>query len=202
MAEFNPIGDVGRTLRSLLLDEMATLSVEDEQVALTSPDRFDTDDVGLSLHLYHLQENPQLANESPSRPGGGGGGGPLVLELYYLLTAHPPDGDTVTTEETLSQHQLLSKAVQAFREHSIVTGSELEGSPTDDGTLYISIDPDATDHVLDVWSSFQDTPYLPSVSYVVTPVVIETDEVEPGPRVHESNMDHFSGTSSQAGSDR
>ena len=192
MDEFNPIGDVGRTLRSLLQEGMGSWSVDDHQIALVSPDQFDPDEVGLSLHLYHLTENPHLRNDPPAaadadRPGGS----PLVLELYYLLTAHPPDGETIDTSDTLEQHRILSKAIQTFGERSIVGGPDLEGSLAGGDPLHITIDTEATDHVLDVWSSFRDTPYLPSVSYVVTPVVIETADEEVSPRVVESRMEYF-----------
>lgn len=189
---FNPIGDVGRTLRLLLLDGMGSWSVEDHQIALASPDRFDADEVGLSLHLYNLAENAHLANEHPTvPPGEEHEEDSLLLDLYYLVTAHPPNGETVTTSDTLEQHRMLSKAVQTFREHAVIDGSELEGSLAGHGPLYLSIDTDSADYVLDVWNSFKDTPHLPSVSYVVTPVVIETEPEEIAPRVVESTMDHF-----------
>ncbi len=170
---------------------MESWSVDEHQIALVSPDRFDPDEVGLSLHLYHLEENAHLANDPPAvadadRPGGS----PLILQLYYLLTAHPPDGEAIDTSDTLEQHRILSKAIQTFRERSIVGGPNLKGSLAGGDPLHITIDTEATDHVLDVWSSFQDTPYLPSVSYVVTPVVIETAGEAAAPRVVESRMEY------------
>lgn len=192
---FNPIGDVGRTLRSLLVDGMGTWSVEDHQIALASPEQFEPDEVGLSLHLYHLRENAHLANEVPSLSGGQHPKEiPLILELYYLLTAHPPDGESVDTSDTLEQHRMLSKAVQTFREHSIVKDPDLRGSLAGGVPLQLAIDTDATDHVMDVWGSFQDTPYLPSVSYTVTPVVIETALEEIPARVMRTKMEYVSET--------
>ena len=194
METFNPLGDVGETLRSILHEGMGTLEVSDEQIALASPEQFEPDEVGLSVHLYHLREDAHLANERDLGPLSGESARPLVLQLYYLITAHPPNGETVETGDTISQHQILSKAVRTLHEHSIVSGSRLSGDFPPETELHITIDADATDHVMDVWGSFQDTPYLPSVSYVVSPVVIETAAGETDEPVTEATMHHFGST--------
>lgn len=191
MTENNPIGDVGRTLRSLLLMGMGTWSVEEDQIALTSPDRFESNKVGLSVHLYRVEENPHLANEYPAATGETrSGAGRLVLQLHYLLTAHPADGETVDTSDTLDQHRMLSTAIQTLRKNATVRGSDLQGSLAGGDPLTIAIDRGATDHVADIWTTFQETPYLPSISYMVTPVVIETADEEAGPPVIESRMEY------------
>lgn len=166
---------------------MGTWSVSDDQIALTSPQQFDPDDVGLSLHLYHLQESAHHADGQP--PATYRDDDPLVLELFYLLTAHPANGDTIETSDTLEQHRMLSKAAQTLRRHAIVKGPDMQGSLTGGEPLHITINTDATDHVMDVWSSFPDTPYLPSISYSVNPVVIETEEAAPSPRVTTATME-------------
>ncbi len=189
---FNPIGDAGRTLRALLIDGMGTWSVEDHQIALASPEQFEPDEVGLSLHLYHLRENAHFTNEFTAVSGATSPReSPLILELYYLLTAHPPNGETVDTSDTLEQHRMLSKAIQTFREHSVVTDPDLEGSLAGGVPLQITIDEDATDQVMDVWGSFQETPYLPSISYVVTPLLIETTIEDRPARVMETRMGYL-----------
>ena len=177
MDAFNPIGDVGRTLRALLLDGMGTWSVDDEQIALASPEQFEPEEVGLSLHLYHLEKHAHRAQQS--------GSAPVTLDLYYLLTAHPPNGETVDTSDTLEQHRMLSKAVQTLRTHSSISGSNLQGSLAGGESLQVTIDTGATDHVMDVWTSFQDTPYMPSISYIVSPVTIDTPDAEAAPPVTE-----------------
>ena len=190
MAGFNPIGDVGRTLRTLLLDGMGTWSVDDEQIALTSPAQFAPDEVGLSLHLYHLAEDPHWANERPSIDGSQDPrAAPLVLGLSYLITAHPPDGDSIDTTDTLEQHRMLSKAIQTFRRHATIDDPDLVGSLAGGPALQVSVE-DESDRVHDVWSTFQELPYLPSVSYRVTPLVIDIDEPLPDQRVLQTNIKH------------
>lgn len=191
MTTFNPIGDVGKTLRALLLEGMGTWSVDDEQIALASPEQFDPDEVGISLHLYHLEKQAHQGPEDASSP--------VALELYYLLTAHPPSGETIETADTLEQHRMLSKAVQTFRTNSTISGSSLLGSLSGGDPLHVTLDTDATDHVMDVWTSFQDTPYMPSISYSVSPVLIETPSIEEAPPVTEVTTGYHDDSGGGAG---
>lgn len=190
MAGANPIGDAGRTLRSLLLDGMESWSVDDEQIALVSPAQFDGDGAGLSLHLYRVTENAHWANERPSITGTRDpAAAPLVLSLSYLLTAHPADGDAVESADTLEQHHMLSTAMQTFREHRTIADPDLVGALAGGPRLELTIE-DADERVHDVWSTFADTPYLPSISYGVTPVVIESEDVPVDQRVLTTRFEH------------
>lgn len=187
MAGTDAIADVGDTLVSLLRDAVA----ENTTVALATPAEFDPDTAGLSLFLYDVSENAHLANErepvtdDDTRPGD-----PLVLELSYLLTAHPSPDDTEYDKSTGSKdyHGELGKAMRALRDNSIVSGSALKGSLGDDDRLHVSMESRTTDQLLNVWGTFQETPYLPSVSYVVTPVIIESDREQPVSRVEEAEF--------------
>ena len=190
MVASSPIGDVGRTLRALLLEGMTSWSVDDDQIALVSPAQFDGDGAGLSLHLYRVIENAHWANERPGITGTyDPSAAPLVLELSYLLTAHPADSDAVETADTLEQHRMLSAAIRTFREHATVDDPDLIGSLAGGPALQLSVE-DADDRVHDVWSTFADTPYLPSVSYRVTPVVIEPSTVPTDQRVLTTRVEH------------
>lgn len=191
MAEFNPIGDVGYTLVSLLRDGMGDLAVSEDQIALVSPDQYDGDGAGLSLFLYHVDRNAHLSNDhrqdldvAPQS------GSPLVLELYYLLTAHPPDDDASNTSNTMAQHRLLSEAVRTLEENAVVSGPDLKQSLAGGDRLQVSISRQSPEHLVDLWNAFPDTAHLPSVSYVVTPVTIETEPAAAADRVTEARVEY------------
>ena len=193
MAPFNPIGDAGRTLRSLLYDGLSTWGVSEEQVALTSPEGFEPEEPGLSIHLYRLAED---THHSKGGPAGTDlrGATQLVLELNYLITAHPPSGGTADTSDTLEQHRLLSKAIQTLEANRVVRPPDLLGALANGGSLQLTMDTDAETRMREVWGSFTNTPYLPSVSYGVSPVVIELPAEGPAPRVIENTMEHVDAT--------
>lgn len=195
MVEFNPIGDVGHTLVSILRDGMGGLEVSDQQIELVSPAQYDVDQVGLSLYLYHISENDHLRNEPRELPDlATQPGDPLVLELYFLLTAHPADSDTARTSDTMEQHRMLSEAMRTLRENAILSGPNLEGTASGDERLYVTINRQSPENVMDIWNSFQDMSHLPSVSYVVTPVIIHTERKGVPERVIESRYEEYTGT--------
>ena len=186
MAGPEAIADVGTTLVSLLTEGIS----DNATVALASPVDFDPDKVGLSLFLYDIAEDPTRRNDRKPVIGDTKEGDPLVLELSYLLTAHPSPDDMSHEKpvQAMDYHKELGKAMRIFQDNSIVSGSALAGSFGDDDRLHITFDGDATEEIMDVWGSFQDTPYLPSVSYLVTPVIIDSDEESPVTRVKQAQM--------------
>lgn len=204
MVDFNPIGDVGHTLVSILRDGMGGLEVSDQQIELVSPAQYDDDQVGLSMYLYHVGENDHLRNEPGESPDPATQpGDPLVLELYFLLTAHPPNSDTTRTSDTMEQHRMLSEAMRTLRENAIISGPDLEGTASGDGRLYVTISRQSPENVTDIWNSFQEVPHLPSVSYVVTPVIIDTEPEGSAERVVESRFEGYTGTQgSESGATR
>lgn len=191
MTTHNPIGDAGQTLLRLLRDGMGGLELSDQQIELVSPAQFTPDGVGLSLHLYHVAENAEFANDKRSPGIDSESDGGLMLELYYLLTAHPPDGNTATTSETMDQHQLLSEAIRILGGRGIVTDPDLHGSLAGSPPIQVSISRQSPEQLLDVWNAFPETQYLPSVSYVVTPVPIATDQAAPAERVVDSRIEQY-----------
>lgn len=204
MVNFNPIGDVGHTLVSILRDGMGGLEVSDQQIELVSPAQYDGDQVGLSLYLYHVSENDHLRNEPRGAPDPATQpSDPLVLELYFLLTVHPPDSDTAGTSDTMEQHRMLSEAMRTLRENAIISGPDLEGTVSRDERLYVTISRQSPENVIDIWNSFQEVSHLPSVSYVVTPVIIDTEPEGSAERVVESRFEEYTGTQeSESGATR
>lgn len=187
MGDHGAIADVGETLVELLRDRM-TGPVSDDQIALASPADEDLKNkIRLTLFLFDIEgTSPRPAPERQTNSDGTSASGPLRLELKYLLTALPVggNGSRTATAKSRDEHRVLGRAMQVFRDNAIVDGPDLRGSlAADEERLHVSMLPETTDTVLNLWNTFQEEPYHPSVSYLVTPVEIESRRGVPAERV-------------------
>jgi Pvc16 N-terminal domain len=168
--------DVSRTLLDLLKNNLPDLKAAN-RIALASPKNAGSN--LLTLFLYKVTESPDLKNaerqvvRQPNgqvleRPA------PLSLDTYYLLTAHagdPPD--------QLEAHRALSRAMRVFYDNGILQGSQLRADDpstglTESSVLRITLNPISMEDMTRIWSVFPDVPYEISVSYLVTPVEIDS----------------------------
>jgi Pvc16 N-terminal domain len=166
------ICDVSATLLQLL---KGTLGVAN--VALAPPRNATT---LLTLFLYKVRENPHLRNDARrSLPVDVDGKlveqePPLMVDLYYLLTAHH-------ATDQLEAHRALSRAMRVFYDNAILRGSVIQATKdrglTSDATLRITLDPISMEDMTRIWSAFPDTQYEISVTYLVTPVPIESSRI-------------------------
>jgi len=187
MSDFTVLGDVGETLKKLLEDDPWTGISPKPEITFKSPKEI-KDDGGspnkVSLFLYQILENPHLRNEEPQRiddahlrfP-------PIVLDLFYLVT---PYSDDKTQEKFI-----LGKVMQIFHDNMILSGSILQGSlsGTDEELRLIS-HPISLDDLTKIWSAFQEVAYRLSVSYLVTPVKIDSILQSGIQRVLSKEMNH------------
>ncbi|WP_458210371.1 DUF4255 domain-containing protein [Haladaptatus sp. NG-SE-30] len=195
------IADVGLTLVELLQSQMGNLS--GEEIALASPATSgDGNDLRLTLYLYRITEtadlknarklsvDPTNVNVAQSRNP------PLALDLYYLLTAHPTTGGTNETERTSEQHAVLGRAMQVLHDNTVLRGSELSGDLAGDPEQEVRItitstDQQSLDGMMNLWSTFPDQPFQPSLSYLVSPILIESTKVDDAPRVIEKEERYY-----------
>lgn len=181
------IADVGETLIKLLQENMGEFISNAEEIALLSLG----DDVGtnirLSLCLYNIVENPYLKNQEfinalsitqVKNP-------PLVLELYYLLTAHPSSNNNANvTVRTLDEHRILGRAMRVFHDFGIVSGSIFQGSLSKSNEqLRITLNPMPLTDLTGIWNAMPNQKFRPLVSYVVTPVTLDSTRVTETKRV-------------------
>lgn len=193
MGDHRAIADVGESLVSLLGDRMADL-ITDDQVVLASPVDDDlANTVRLTLYLFDVQRS--TPKSTPSRqqpPGETPRRDSLSLDLSYLLTAHPgkENSSATVTSETKDEHTVLGRAMQVLHDNALVDGPDLKGSlsPGDDA-LQVTPLPETTDTVVNLWNTFQNEPYRPSVPYLVTPVEIESRREAPTDRVEQVRLD-------------
>lgn len=187
MARDQTIKDVSKTLLDLLKTTLPDISVD-----LASPKNPGTN--VLTLFLYKVLESPDFKNADAHQFRTSPQGKliesrkPLVVDLYYLLTAHPG------TANLLEAHRALSRAMRVFYDNGILRGSMLSADPatdrglTQDSTLRLTLNPITMEDLTRIWSVFPDTPYEISVTYLVTPVAIESERVdESAPVVDQSH---------------
>lgn len=187
MPGYAAIEETGQVLLSLLETELQGITVTGGPVTvqLVSPGDIDGTDVHLSLYLYRLEESTHLKNAEPRIEDGVTVPPPLALDLYYLLTAHPTD-DEPETIDSYEQHRILGRAMQVLHDNRVLRGAQ----PSDDD-LHLSIQPQSTDDLTGIWSTFANTPYQPSVAYLVTPVLIESEREDPVGRVAERRVEPY-----------
>lgn len=193
MASYTAVADVSRTLLELLRDEIEdrsdVLNVAPDQVVLGTPAEATSDaDVRLSLYLYRVEENPAMNNRIQQEVADGERSDPpLTLDLYYLLTAYPAGGSGDVTARTSDQQRVLGLATQVLYDNATVQGERAAGSLGDDARLAISLESESLDELTTLWTAVTDDPYQPSTSYHVSPVEIDSREVESFERVGETD---------------
>lgn len=172
MAGYEVIGDVSVALRDKLAAQLENVGQnggtdpENGLVKLSSPADVGEDGNGLSLFLYRVTENGSEKNVPSQRSGASTvQPSPLSLDLYYLVTAYT-NGDT---EQVKNGHVLLGRVMQLLDSESLLAGV------ADDTETHVTFYPQTMAELSDIWAMFPDTPLQPSVSYLVSPVRIDTD---------------------------
>jgi len=187
VSDFTVIADVGETLKKLLEDDPWTGILPIPEITFKSPKEI-KDDGGstnkVSLFLYQIHENPHLRNEEPLRVNDSHlQTPPEVLDLLYLVT---PYSDDKTQEKVI-----LGKVMQIFYDNALLSGTVLQGGLAgSDEDIRLLFNPISLDDLTKIWSAFQDVAYRLSVSYLVTPVRIDSTRQTGMQRVLSKEMNH------------
>ncbi|MFT4922684.1 MAG: hypothetical protein ACI8XM_001902 [Haloarculaceae archaeon] len=194
MASHTAIADIGDTLVTLLRDRMGD-PIDDEDIVLASPgDEGVGQDLRLTVYLYDVRQNEHLSNDR-SRPERAGrpAGASLVLDLHYLLTALPKESQSNAkqTTQTRDQHEVLGRAMQVLAENQIVRNPDLGEQLDSEDVVQITFESTERRELLDVWGTFDETPYHPSVPFAVSPVVIESERDAESTRVLASDFEQY-----------
>ena len=170
MSDFKVIGDIGETFKNLLEDDIHWTDITKPEITLKSPKEINTgENINIiSIFLYQIVENTYLKNEELQKidttilhyP-------PMAVDLLYLIT---PYGSDPTQEQ-----YMLGKVMQILFDNAVLTGSVLQKSlkGTDD-EIRLIFNPLTLDDLNKIWSAFQETGYRLSISYLVTPVRIDS----------------------------
>jgi hypothetical protein len=189
MSDYTVLGDIGETLKKLLEDDPWTGISPKPDFTFKSPKEIKDDGEStnnkVSLFLYQIVENHHLKNEEMLRVDNTNlQSPPLALDLYYLVT---PYHDDKTQEKVI-----LGKIMQIFAGNPILMGTLLqEGLEDTDEEIKILLNTISLDDLTKVWSAFQEVAYRLSVSYLVTPVRIDSTRGETSQRVVSKEAGHY-----------
>lgn len=175
MGDFGVVADVSTIIEDRLNRALQGLGSEPFPTAVLS-DLIDTPQPGqpmLTIFLYEIAEDPTSRNRPPVRSlppnAPTSRKPPMALLLRYLIT--PWGGNSVT------QHQMIGRALQVFYDDAIWTGEELTGSLA--GTadaLQFTLTPLTLDQKSWIWYAIQ-KPYRLSLNYEVRVVNLDSLDV-------------------------
>lgn len=172
MSSDTVIADVGESLIKLLQEQMGDL-VPPDSIALQSPGEVSGQNIRITLFLFHLAENSYLKNLAGDVERGYTRLPPLTLDLSFMLSAfsYLPN----LTERSLEEHRLLGRAMRVLHDFAELDGAALQnGFENGDTKVRITQLPVSVQQTAEIWNTFPDKHYKPSVCYIVSPVVIDS----------------------------
>lgn len=188
------IANVSLSMITLLRKQMEDLVPNPDHIVLLSPADVDEQgqDIRLTLYLYKVLQNPIIKNRPKLKvnhvqrryP-------PLTLDLYYLLTTHAPRNNN-PDDRALEEQRLLGRAMRVLYDNAILFGSRLleELAELSGSELRITLNPISVEDLTRIWSVFPNRPYKSSVSYLVSPVPVESTRTTDDVRVLKKETDH------------
>lgn len=207
MTNYHAIATVTATLRNLLYYSLNVPPFGGVTITAKPPDVLEHHDPGsaLNLFLYHVVRNSGYENlDIPTHNTSGElvKTPVLALNLYYLLTAYTSKSHEL---EDIQRQQILAKAMIALNEKPILTRKDIHQAritnddipDTDTGDhldnqvelVKISFQPQSLEEMSKLWSTFFQTHYRLSVSYVATAVLLDSvKEIKAGLPVQERKL--------------
>jgi hypothetical protein len=153
--------------------------------------------VGVNLYLYQVTPNSALRNvDQPTRRGDGTVLEPpqIALDLHYLLTFYGK-------EQELEPHRVMGSVLRYLNSRPLLTResirnaklsvSVLAGSNLDEQIEFVRLIlmPMTLEEMSKLWSVFLQTPYVPSIVYQASVVLIRGDDVaQPALPVRSRNL--------------
>lgn len=186
MSNYLAIATVTATLQKTL-QRTVQIDVEGARVTTTRPENSGgTPETGISLYLYHIKRNTALGNaDMPPRQRKGElvKRNQLPLDLYYLLSCYGNDVE-------LEPQRLLGSAMRTLEDRGILSPEMIRETASDPSYPFLANSnlaeqmemvraefvPISTDELSKVWSVFLQTPYVLSVIYKITVVVLEGED--------------------------
>jgi hypothetical protein len=143
------------------------------------PDKVENPANTLSLHLYHVGEDPYYKNAA------GSGNDvpnvartPMALHLFYILTAHH---ETDSSFDAETQQKLMGYALKTFHDNPVITSrTRINGTPILDpdfgnSSIQVVLRPVTPEDALSFWNSEQTRTARLSAYYEVRVVMLEPE---------------------------
>ncbi|MBG0746150.1 MAG: DUF4255 domain-containing protein [Planktothrix agardhii KL2] len=186
MSNYLGIATVTATLQRML-QQSVQMDVEGARVTTSRPENTGgTPETGISIYLYHLKRNTSLGNaDMPPRQRKGEltKRNQLPIDLYYLLSCYG-------NEIELEPQRLLGSAIRTLEDRAVLSSQMIRETVNDPSYPFLANSdlseqiemiraefvPVSTDELSKVWSVFFQTPYVLSVIYKITVVVLDGEE--------------------------
>jgi hypothetical protein len=199
MSNFLAIATVTETLRQILDAAAAASKIAEAKATAVRPTTGTTalPAVGVNLYLYQVTPNSALRNvDQPTRRGDGTVLEPpqIALDLHYLLTFYGK-------EQELEPHRMMGSVLRYLNSRPLLTresirNAKLSVSALADSNLDEQLEfvrlimmPMTLEEMSKLWSVFLQTPYVPSIVYQASVVLIRGDEVaQPALPVRSRNL--------------
>jgi Pvc16 N-terminal domain len=158
-------------------------------VTAIPPDKVEDPSNTLSLHLYHVTEDPYYKNAlGPGSDVPNVAKAPMALSLFYILTAHH-EVDPVFDAE--AQQKLMGYALKTFQDFPVITDqtrvnetgildADLRGK---DNSLQVILRSVSAEDALAFWNSEQTRTARLSAYYEVRIVMLEPEEPKTMPGI-------------------
>lgn len=167
MSSFTAIAGVTGTLKSLLLREVAGVTVEEAKPPV---ELGNGQNPAIGLYLYRVEFNPFFANLDWQENTATHHSGPqLGLQLHYLVTPYGPD--------ELEIQRTLGEAMRTFHDFPVLRDGDPILAPALAGmTEELRIVPHqlSLGDMLDLWRAFETVPYRLCVTYEVSALLIDS----------------------------
>ena len=151
-------------------------------VTAIPPEKVENPQNTLSLHLYHVAEDPYYKNVlGPGSDPPNIAKTPMALSLYYILTAHH---ETDSSFDPETQQKLMGYALKTFHDFPVITDRtkingtfildpDLQGK---DNSLQVILRPVTPEDAITFWSSEESVTARLSAYYEVRVVMLEPEE--------------------------
>ena len=186
MSNYLAIATVTATLQRILQASVQR-DVDGVRVTVVKPGMIGsgTPELGVNLFLYHVSRNPGISPDmAASRLKSSGSRRQTPLELYYMLSFYGNDTE-------LEPHRLLGSVVRTFSDRTTLTPEMIQDTIADSSFTFLEISDLANqiqqlvispvdmtvEDLSKVWSVFFQAPYLLSMAYKVTAVMIDGEDL-------------------------
>jgi len=183
MGDYTVIDDIEETLKTILKKGLDDVFGEDKVPFTFEAPREVKDDTEnkVLIFLYQVVENIFLKNQAPEKINAGIRNPPQYLDLLYLVVPYGKD-----------KKLILGEVMQIFYDNAVLKGTVLQkGLSGTDDEIRIIFNPLSLDDVTKLWSAIKDAPFRLSVSYLVTPVRIDSSRTTAPTRVISSEMGYY-----------
>jgi Pvc16 N-terminal domain len=186
MSNYLAIATVTATLQRILQASVQR-DVDGVRVTAVKPGMIGagTPELGVNLFLYHVSRNPAISPDmAASRLKSSGSRRQTPLELYYMLSFYGNDTE-------LEPHRLLGSVVRTFSDRTTLTPEMIRDTIADSSFTFLEVS-DLADQIQQlmispvdmtvedlskVWSVFFQAPYLLSMAYKVTAIMIDGEDL-------------------------